>query len=315
MDNLSSTSLPGWDPQRWLEKFSRARNKHPARIDVWENTLSAVKSGGYTLPDGTPVTLCLSRDPSAISFFYSDPFTPDFHSLASEAAVTVGSGDCLDAAKAWREEGLEVCVLNMANAYNPGGGVIGGSGAQEEYLFRCSDYFRSLYRYAPYADKYGLRPSRRHYPLNPDFGGVFSPRVTVFRGNEEEGYPFLKKPWTVNMIAVAGVDTPDIIRGENGESLMSEGDAARTKNKIRTILRIAAENSQRFLVLGALGCGAFSNPPAHVARLFRDVLLEPEFKGAFRAVHFAVKTDHNSHGSLNFDAFQKELDGLTLPPA
>ena len=64
--------------------------------------------------------------------------------------------------------------------------------------------------------------------------------------------------------------------------------AQATLNKIRTILGIAADNHVTQLVLGALGCGAFRNPPRHVAQLFRQALEEPAFRGRFQKVVFAI---------------------------
>jgi len=65
------------------------------------------------------------------------------------------------------------------------------------------------------------------------------------------------------------------------------------------------------LVLGAYGCGAFHNPPGDMARIFREVFEEPEFKGAFRHVSFAIFDDSfcgrawNPEG--NFLPFKKEF--------
>lgn len=183
-----------------------------------------------------------------------------------------------------------------------------GAGAQEEYLFRCSDYYKFLYRYAPYAEQYGVTRSHYQYPLDRDFGGIFSGGVTIFRENEATGYRLTDKPWKVNMIAVAGMNSPRF--DEDGEERIASELVEGVKNKIRTILRIARDRGQENLVLGAIGCGAFHNPPKHVAELFREILCEHEFYGAFKKICFAVKTSHTSKGDTNFSAFKESLDGF-----
>ena len=199
--------------------------------------------------------------------------------------------------------------MNMASRSNPGGGVINGAGAQEEYLFRCTDYFKFLYRYAPYAEQYNVKRSHYQYPLDKNYGGIFSGDVTVFRESEATGYRLASKPWKVNMIAVAGMNSPRLVF-ENGEERIAPELVEGVKNKIRTIFRIACDQKQKDLVLGAIGCGAFHNPPKHVAELFRDVLCEQEFLGAFKRICFAVKTSHTSRGDTNFSAFRETLDGF-----
>jgi uncharacterized protein (TIGR02452 family) len=47
-------------------------------------------------------------------------------------------------------------------------------------------------------------------------------------------------------------------------------------------------------VLGAFGCGAFRNPPRHMAELFKEVFQEREFQNRFPFVIFAILSDHNS---------------------
>ena len=103
----------------------------------------------------------------------------------------------------------DLCVLNMASARNPGGGVYNGAGAQEEYLFRCSDYFRFLFQYADPKSfdcekEYGIPHHSTHtYPLKKNFGGVYSHGVTIFRDVEAKGYALLDQPWQANFVAVA----------------------------------------------------------------------------------------------------------------
>ena len=178
-----------------------------------------------------------------------------------------------------------------------------GSGAQEEYLFRCTDYYRSLYQYTDYSMKYGIDKNPNHsYPLNEKHGAVFSRGVTVFRGNEASGYPFLKEPWHVNFIAVAAHRNPECFY-KNGEKRLVPSEVDFMEDKVRSILRIALRNEQTTLVLGALGCGAFHNPPTHVAEIFRSVIEEEEFAGVFKAIYFAIIDDHNSNG--NFASFKE----------
>lgn len=296
-----------WDSDYWLKRFTATtENFRPLQREVWENTKEVVEAGKYILPDGRVITLN-SQAWHIRSTFYSREFTAYFEPLKTKPVISVVPDDCLDTAHKWVNEGLNVSVLNLASRRNPGGGVQKGSSAQEEYLFRCSDYYKFLYRYASYAEEYGLKPSRHQYPMDKNFGGIYTPSVTVFRESQERGYKYTAYPWRVNMIAVAGINQPDTITVDGQERLtakMVDG----TKNKIRTIFRIACEQGQRNLVLGALGCGAFKNPPEHVAELFRDVINEEEFAGAFLRLCFAVKSSHSSGHGRNYNAFKKVLE-------
>ncbi len=311
LEYMPSDELHRWDSASWLERFRSDTNVNyrALRQEVWESTLDTIRDADYTLSDGT--TILMESNPKLLrqSRFYDKEFHPPYRPLTASVEISVVKDDCLDAAHKWVSEGIEVSVLNMASRQNPGGGVRRGAGAQEEYLFRCTDYFKSLYRYTAYAQEYGLVKSHHQYPLDRNFGGVFSPSVTVFRGNEENGYPLLSKPWQVNMIAVPGMNSP-ALETTNGQTRIASHLVEGVKNKIRTIFRIAIDNNQRNLVLGALGCGAFRNPPKHVAELFREVLCEREFIGAFQRICFAVKCDHNSNGNSNFKAFHEILDGF-----
>lgn len=302
-----------WNAKKWKKAFYDGYDPDTRylRREVWKNTLAIVENGGYSLNDGTIVMFPNENELDKEPTFYQNEIHPVFASVPFAPHITVASDDCLDIAHEWVTQGLEVSVLNMANRLNPGGGVKGGAGAQEEYLFRCSDYYRSLYRFTEYAKQYGIIRSPYQYPLNRDFGGIYSPNVTVFRGNELKGYPLLKEPFQVNMIAVAGMNRPELVQ-VNDEFRIAPELVEGIKNKIRTILCIACQHGQRNLVLGALGCGAFRNPPKHTAELFREVMSESEFKGAFSKICFAVKSDRNSHGDTNFTEFYSVLNGYVI---
>ena len=70
---------------------------------------------------------------------------------------------------------------------------------------------------------------------------------------------------------------------------------------MRTIFRIGLLHHHDSLVLGALGCGAFRNPPAHIARLFHAVMEEEEFKNKYKLLVFAILDDHNARLKHNPD--------------
>jgi uncharacterized protein (TIGR02452 family) len=209
--------------------------------------------------------------------------------------VRVVEADCLDVGRRLAHAGEDPLVLNMANRRNPGGGVLGGAGAQEENLFRRSNLLWSLYQFAPYASRYGVPPSPKghRYPIPRESGGIYSPGALVFRSSEATGYAFLPTPYRVAFATVPAIPNPDVV-ARDGRQWLTEAVADATRRKIRAILRIGAHHGHTSLVLSAFGCGAFRNPAHHVAALFREVLREPEFAGVFGGVVFAVLNDHNA---------------------
>src|SRR6266496_2457056 len=76
--------------------------------------------------------------------------------------VPVDSFDCAEHITSERRE--NIVVLNMANAWTPGGDYLGGAGAQEEALCRRSTLYLSI------------RRQRNFHPI-PDHGAIYSPDV------------------------------------------------------------------------------------------------------------------------------------------
>lgn len=278
-----------WDNEKWLSSFKKAseardRNAlHNVREAVFRNTQQIVANGGYRdieLYD-PPVSTVFSEEITGLKAVkYSN----------HQRIIKVLNEDCLETAR--RLESRNPLVLNMANRRTPGGGVEYGAGAQEECLFRSSNYYRTLYR---------LRDS---YPMDRNYGGIYSPLVTVFRGLEADGYPLLDKPFITNFVAVAALNRPSL--DEHGN--YTESERCGMENKIRTILNIAVMYNHRVLILSAFGCGAFKNPPEQVAKLFKQILDEPLYKESFDEIYFSIKPDHNDKLTNNFKSFQKVFD-------
>ncbi len=192
------------------------------------------------------------------------------------------------------------CVLNMANARSAGGGWEHGALAQEEALCYRSSLSKTL--------------KKHYYPL-PDKGGIYSPFILVIRENLKSGHDLLdltnpaQLP-VISAVSMAAICIPQITTDAKGSQKYAFAQDRRLmEEKMRVILRIAAKNGHRQIVLGAFGCGAFANPRQEVARMWAFVLREAEFAGGWWSdVIFAVLDD----GRGNLQTFVNELDGLMV---
>ena len=87
------------------------------------------------------------------------------------------------------------------------------------------------------------------------FGGIYSPNVSVFRGSESNGYPFFPNgPAYISFIACAAYTHPPTWINKDGEVELSSTDSIhKTKEKIKVILKIALENEHDVVILSAFG--------------------------------------------------------------
>lgn len=187
-----------------------------------------------------------------------------------------------------------VLVLNMANAHNPGGGVEQGDAAQEEDLFRTSNYEEVL--------------PKNLYPLGED-DAVLSPVVWVLKNGR---YERLREPFPVACLALAADRDPALLpdrRGYSRSQYARPEDWFRMRNKVRGIFRVARRAGYRHLVLGALGCGAFHHPSWVVASLFQEAI--EDYGYAFDSICFAILV-RNDRDEQNWEAFSQTLHAVEL---
>jgi hypothetical protein len=203
----------------------------------------------------------------------------------------------------------------MASERSPGGGWLKGASAQEEALCFRSTLAASLHRTL--------------YPIQQR-AGLYTRDVVVFRSSMAEGHKLLvpETPASdlpvVSVLSVAGIRRPDVKPLDDGGSaaqsshshpkgpLVFADPAARelTKDKMRLCLRMAGAKGHTMFVLGAIGCGAFRNPPEEVAACWQEVLGEDEFAGGwFKEIWFAVY-DRRNEG--NFEIFSNAFDGKVV---
>jgi uncharacterized protein (TIGR02452 family) len=291
-------------------------DKHALRIDLFNYTLGIIRQGWYVASNGKKVELPSVDEVMNAAAMYNEPFRVLVDPIAPiQTEVRVEDKDCVLAAKDLIDAGYNPAMLNLADLYIPGGLVEYGSGAQEENLCRRSNLILSLYQFSDsriqqYPDL-GLRPNPDQYPMDERYGGVYSGIVTFFRGPESDGSLLDEKAYNIPVISVAALDCPRIRK----DGMMYRKETEITLDKMRTILRIGMANFHDSLVLSAFGCGAFANPPAHIAKLFHQVIEEDEFKDAFRLIDFAILDGyrtglkHNPEGNLL--PFQREFGVLS----
>ncbi|KAM0749670.1 hypothetical protein T439DRAFT_326546 [Meredithblackwellia eburnea MCA 4105] len=182
-------------------------------------------------------------------------------------------------------------VLNMANAFTPGGGYINGATAQEEALCRRSTLYAHI-----------AQP--QYYPIHEE-GGLWSPSVRVFRHVDGEVMNS-DESFSCGVISVAAINRPLLTPSK--DNYASPQELQTTIHKIMSMLRIAKLQDQKAVVLGAFGCGAFQNPPEAMASLFKRALtVDAEFEGAFDEVVFAIL---EVSGSDNMRPWKKVWEGV-----
>ncbi|KAJ6238338.1 hypothetical protein M0813_26308 [Anaeramoeba flamelloides] len=306
--------------EEWLKDFKTALKKTTwmggtlpfMRRKIQKQTIVSVNAFKYISPKGLSIRFDREKVIKSIQNTRMFQKLPEnvIENPNHTTKVTVLNRDCLLAAEDLIKEGFEKpCVLNMANPYRAGGGYEGGAGAQEENVFRRTNYIQSL------IDKESLVTEKSFsYPI-PLLGAIYSPEVIVFRGAEEQGYPYLEKPYILSFIASAAIPGPRVKKIDDSWHLEEE-EYKITKNKIRTMLKVPLIYGHDSLVLSAFGCGAFGNPASHMAKIFHEILDE-EFNGYYKKIVFAIidgkKGQLEKRGSSNpkgnflpfFKEFQK----------
>lgn len=228
---------------------------------------------------------------------------------SSAGVVTVTMERTLESAKRLYEQypDCRIGVHNFASATNPGGGVKTGSNAQEECICRCSTLYQCIDTDDMSDDFYDMHRKRKDLRYTDTC--IYSPDVVVFKS--DTAFPELmpESEWfKVDVLTCAAPNLRKMPRNK-----MNQGSASQLKlsdnelleiHKKRGIqlLNIAVENKIDVLVLGAFGCGAFSNNPRIVAQAYKEIL--SEYMGYFKAVNFAVycppndKTNYKTFSSI-----------------
>lgn len=203
-----------------------------------------------------------------------------------------------------------IAVHNFASATNPGGGVTHGSRAQEESLCRCSNLYPCLNQGWLKQDYYMFHRNKNN--LRYTDACIYSPDIMIIKTDDHnlpERMP--KTDWCkVDVLTCAAPNLRrmpyNLMNPGKGSSALQLTDQELEEihyKRAKHMLSIALANHIEILVLGAFGCGAFWNNPHVVAKVYRKILQEPEFKNKFQHVAFAVYCTKREQD--NYLAFQK----------
>lgn len=286
----------------WRRRFQAETKKEESRrmlANIFSQTMRSIKDGYISETNRVHVLKKedLEKMKTNQKRFKNIPPLPI--TTARKTEIKVLYEDCLDHALYLKRNGYNPAVLNMASDHNPGGGVTWGSSAQEESICRRTTYMQAL-------DPRNNPSWYHHIPIIswvfgykvPEFGVIYTPGVQILREGPEHGFKFKDQVETIDMIAAAAYDLNKVNPNNYEEN---------TKEKIRQILRSAKITGHDSVVLSALGCGAYGNDPKIVSRLFQEVLLEPEFRGMFKRISFAIIDSQNSK---NYSPFRWKLNNL-----
>jgi len=186
--------------------------------------------------------------------------------------VVVENDDVIECARRLIQQGHNPLVLNLASNFKPGGGVDRGRIAQEESLFLRSNYYTFL--------------DSRQYPLDGKM--AYSPGVQ-FLWNMDHEKLHSNDQVLVSCLAAAALKDPPT----NGpESYKKSSDAEFMQTMCDNIFKVAILHGHDSLVLGALGCGVYHNPPIAVAGYFANAIRK--WGSKFQHITFAIKEDRSN---------------------
>ncbi len=272
------------------------------RVEVFQDTQNWIKSDPV-LSASIPIAK------KKTELFYEDDY-PDFDSSKiKDTDITVSADRSYQAAMRLHKEkpDSKIAVMNFANAFHAGGGVVKGAPAQEECLCRTSTLYPLLYRRS-------LRDTfyKHHHDLKTPKASdslLYTEGVIICKTDEDIPQRMPKEDWVkVDVITIAA---PDLRKKSNQYAPLVDGGSYMNNaelfgyhvKRIIHMLTCAASKKADILVLGAFGCGAFENDPEVVANAFKTAI--GVFPKVFEQIEFAVYC--SPRDSRNYDVFKRIL--------
>lgn len=230
---------------------------------------------------------------------------PELHKYSEPAKLVVSKKRSYEAAAGYKQ--YKTCVHNFASASTPGGGVVKGSGAQEECLCRTSSLYFSLNTPQMWEGFYTTHRQAQDPIHNDDI--IYTPGVVVFKTDTASPVLMPQEEWyQVDVITCAAPNLRLLpcnpMNPGDGSSPVKVSDEKLFElhvKRLRRILDVAVSEGCEAIILGAFGCGAFENDPEVVAQAAETVV--KEYLYAFKAIEFAVYC--SPRDERNFEVFKR----------
>lgn len=226
-------------------------------------------------------------------------FKPDFEykhpeTKVGEGVIEVVAEDIISCSYRLvvTEKRSNCVILNFANGVHPGGGWAHYAMAQEECIMRASGGYASMIA------KQEFYQSNSHNSALSTDSLIYSPDVPFFRNSKNK---FLEEPFSISMIT-----SPAVIAAACHLSQKKIREIM--EKRCRKIIQCAINQKDKVIALGAFGCGAFRNDPNVIAGIFKQILIDEDYKSYFDYIVFPIPEYHGNVRSFNIDPFSKILN-------
>lgn len=148
-------------------------------------------------------------------------------------------------------------ILIFADDLYPGGCIESGNGMQEETLFRRTALFRYM--------------TKNFYPLKQN-EALYCSNVPVIRLSESRNNQEITQMY-YSFVASSCLKYPN--------KPMTINEIEQLKMKIELIFKIATKHGHTNIILGAWGCGAYDCEPKEIAKIFKEMCSQYNFRCYF----------------------------------
>lgn len=196
-----------------------------------------------------------------------------------EMKISVTQNNVVDDLRKLRNEYPQekIAVLNFGSARKAGGGFLTGSISQEESLCYTSTLYNAIKDFKGfYKNEDHLKNGLYSHRM------IYAPEVVFIRDGQYQ----LLEPIKIDVLTSAAVNVRDLKEKGLTDELNQVTDVM--TERIERIVALAKYQKVDVLVLGAFGCGVFENNPIEIASIFKKVLHDERFNGAFKEVVFSI---------------------------